>query len=322
MRLTDPRFLSDWKHRDFRYFLKIQVGNLASDRNIEKMVELCFSKKELHGLNSTFWRLKDIDAANDPALKGEIARRVKQSDRSLGAIARIFIEEITRFSGCERACVKFPVDVGHVPELLQWFPDCKIIHITRDPRAVAMSKTNDPSGTAIKIMQHPRLAWLIRKLSVWFVIAQYWRTARVHRRFRQLSNYKLFRYEDLLAEPEKTLKDLCKFIEVEFSQELLHPETGVHLHQASSLTGKQKKADQKKHENAGIRSSYASHFPYCSPTSIRCLCANSVIVWKATNGSLERWLSGLRQRLVRVAMRLKSHRRFESFPSPPLPTDF
>src|SRR6266516_7317292 len=80
--------------------------------------------------------------------------------------------------------------------------------------------------------------------------------------------------------------------------------------------------DQKKHENAGIQSSYASHFPYCSPTSIRCLCANSVIVWKATNGSLERWLSGLRQRLVRVAMRLKSHRRFESFPSPPLPTDF
>lgn len=250
MRLTDPRFLSDWKHRDFRYFLKIQVGNLASDRNIEKMVELCFSKKEFPGLNSTFWRLKDIDAANDPALKGEIARRVKQSDRSLGAIARIFIEEITRFSGCERACVKFPVDVGHVPELLQWFPDCKIIHITRDPRAVAMSKTNDPSGTAIKIMQHPRLAWLIRKLSVWFVIAQYWRTARAHRRFRQLSNYKLFRYEDLLAEPEKTLKDLCKFIEVEFRQELLHPETGVHLHQASSLTGKQKKAFD---PNAAVR---------------------------------------------------------------------
>jgi hypothetical protein len=105
-----------------------------------------------------------------------------------------------------------------------------------------MSKTNDPSGTAIKVLQHPRLAWLIRKLSVCFVIAQYRRTARVHRRFRHLGNYKLFRYEDLLAEPEKTLRDLCKFIDVEFSQDLLHPETGIHLHQPSSLTGKQKKA--------------------------------------------------------------------------------
>jgi hypothetical protein len=105
-----------------------------------------------------------------------------------------------------------------------------------------MSKTNDPSGTAIKVREHPRLAWLIRKLSVWFVIGQYRRSARVHRRFQHLSNYKLFRYEDLLAETEKTLKDLCKFIEVEFSQDLLHPESGAHLHQPSSLTGKQKKA--------------------------------------------------------------------------------
>jgi hypothetical protein len=243
MRLTDPRFLSDWRHKDFRYFLSTQVGDLANERNVDKLVELAFSKKELPGLNGTFWRFKNIQAVNNPGLKSEISRQIKESDRSLGAIARIIISEITRFSDCERACVKFPVDVGHIPELLQWFPDCKIIHITRDPRAVAMSKTNDPSGTAIKVLQHPRLAWLIRKLSVWFVITQYRRTARLHRRFRHLgNNYKLFRYEDLLAEPEKTVRDLCDFIDVEFTHNLLHPEAGRHEHQPSSLTGKQNKA--------------------------------------------------------------------------------
>jgi hypothetical protein len=242
MRLTDPRFLSDGTHKDFRYFLKAQIGDLSIDENVDKMIELCFAKKNVPGLDSTFWRFENIKASNDPELKREVSRRLKQSDRSLGAIARIFIEEITRFSGCERACVKFPVDVGHIPELLQWFPDCKIIHITRDPRAVAMSKTNDPSGTAIKVFEHPRLAWLIRKLSVWFVIAQYRRTARLHHHFRHLRNYRLFRYEDLLAEPEKTLRKLCEFIDVEFSEDLLHPETGRHEHQPSSLTGKQQKA--------------------------------------------------------------------------------
>ena len=242
MRLTDPRFLSDWKHKDFRYFLKTQAGDLASDKNVDKMVELCFARKELPGLAGTFWRFKNIRAADDPGLKREISRRIKQSDRSLGAIARIFVEEITRFSGCQRACVKFPVDVGHIGALLKWFPCCRIMHITRDPRALAMSKTNDPSGTAIKVLQHPRLAWLIRKLSVWSAIMQYRWMARVHRRFRHLGNYKLFRYEDLLAEPEKTLRELCAFIDVEFTSDLLHPEAGVHLHQPSSLTGKQKKA--------------------------------------------------------------------------------
>jgi Sulfotransferase family len=242
MRLTDPRFLSDRTHKDFCWFLKHCVGDLSVEQNVDKMVKLCFARQSLPGLDSTFWRFENIRAADDPQLKREISCRVKQSDRSLGVIARILIEEITRFSGCDRACVKFPVDIGHIPELLAWFPGCRIMHITRDPRALAMSKTNDPSGTAIRVRQHPRLTWLIQKLSVWFVIAQYRRTARLHRRFRHLPNYRLFRYEDLLAEPEKTLRSLCEFIDVAFTQELLHPEAGVHLHQPSSLTGKQKKS--------------------------------------------------------------------------------
>ena len=148
LRLTDPRFLSEGRHKDFNYFLKTRAGDLSIDENVDKMVELCFAKKNIPGLDSTFWRFENIEVVKDPELKKEISRRIKGSDRSLGAIARILIEETTRFSGCERACVKFPVDVGHIPELLAWFPDCKIMHITRDPRAVAMSKTNDPSGTA------------------------------------------------------------------------------------------------------------------------------------------------------------------------------
>jgi hypothetical protein len=242
MRLTDPRFLSDGAHKDFRYFLKTSVGDISINENVDKMVELCFAKKPIPGLEGVFWSFVRIEAADDPELKREISRRIKQSDRSLGAIARTFIEEITRFSGCERACVKFPVDVGHIPELVQWFPDCKIIHITRDPRAVAMSKTNDPSGTAIKVLKHPGLAWLIRKLSIWSVVAQYRWTSRLHLKYKHLSNYRLFRYEDLLAEPARVLRDLCEFVRIDFSEALLHPENGRHEHQPSSLTGRQRKA--------------------------------------------------------------------------------
>src|SRR6266705_857033 len=98
MRLTDPRFLSDRTHKDFRYFLNTEVGDLSIDENIDKMVELSFAKKNIPGLDSVFWRFVNIDAVKNPELKKEICRRIKQSDRSLGAIARIFIEEITRFS--------------------------------------------------------------------------------------------------------------------------------------------------------------------------------------------------------------------------------
>jgi hypothetical protein len=273
MRLTDPRFLSDGRHKDFRHFIATAVGDLSSDAQVDKMVELCFARKNLPGLNSTFWRFKNIEIASNPELKREISRRIKQSDRSVGAIASILIEEITRFSGCKRACVKFPVDIGHTAELLSWFPDCRIVHITRDPRALAMSKTNDPSGTALKTLEHPRLAWFIRKLSVWLVIAQYRQAARVHCRFRHLGNYRLFRYEDLLAEPEKTLRSLCEFIGVHFTQDLLHPEAGRHEHQPSSLTGKQQRAFD----------------------------ASAAVRWQAVIPAFDKWLiTGLTKRSMRA----------------------
>jgi hypothetical protein len=205
------------------------------------MVDLCFSKKSIPGLEGAFWRFEGIEAANDPALKKEIVQRIKASDKSLGAIAKIIIEEVTRFSDYQRACVKFPVDVGHIRELTEWFPDGKVVHITRDPRALAMSKSNDPSGTAIRVVEHPRLAWVIKKITVWLTIVQYQSSARVHRQFKNVRNYRLFRYEDLLAEPERVLKELCDFIEVDFTAEMLQPQKGQHEHQPSSLTGKRQK---------------------------------------------------------------------------------
>ncbi len=242
MRLTDPRFLGDRWHKSFNYFIKTTAGDLSVDENVDKMVEACFSRKNMAGLDSTFWRFENINAVKNPELKLEISRKIKKSNRSLGAIARVFVEEITRFEGYERPCVKFPVDVGHVAQLAKWFPDCKIIHITRDPRAMAMSKTNDPAGTAMKVRKHPRFSWVIRKAMVMFEIAQYRLTAKLHSQFKNLENYRLFRYEDLLAEPEKTLRDLCQFIEVDFTENMLAPQKGQHEHQPSSLTGKQQKA--------------------------------------------------------------------------------
>jgi Sulfotransferase family len=242
MRLADPRFLGYRGQRDFRFFLKTQARTLSTPEDVNTLVELLFSRKNMPGLEGAFWRFEGISAVDNSELRREVARRIMESNRSIGAIARILIEEITRFSGCERACMKFPVDVGHIPELMEWFPDCKIVHITRDPRALAMSKSNDPSGTAIKVVEHPSFAWLIRKVAVWSTIIQYRLGAKLHLQFKELPNYRLFRYEDLLADPERVLRELCEFIETDFREEMLEPQKGRHEHQPSSLTGKRQKA--------------------------------------------------------------------------------
>ena len=242
LRLAEARFLGPARQKDFRYFLRTQVGEISRDENVDRLVKLCFSRNHVPGLDGALWKWVGIGVCDEPALHDEIARRIKESNRSLGAIARIIIKELTRFSGCSRACVKFPVNVRYISELMNWFPDGKVVHITRDPRALAMSKSNDPSGTGPRVQRHPYLAWPIRKAALAVVVSNYRLSAKMHRRFQGNANYRLFRYEDLLAEPEKTLRELCRFIETEFLEEMLEPQKGEHEHQPSSLTGKQQRA--------------------------------------------------------------------------------
>jgi hypothetical protein len=242
LRLPEARFLGAPRQKDFRYFLRTQVGALSEDGSVEKLVRFCFSGRSVPGLGGALWKWKGMTWANKQALHESIALRIKQSDCTLGAIARIIIEELTLFSGCSRACVKFPVDVRYIPELMNWFPDGKVVHITRDPRALAMSKSNDPSGTAPLVQRHPYCAWPIRKAALAVVISNYRLSAKMHCRLKGESNYRLFRYEDLLADPEKTLRELCRFIDTEFLDDMLEPQKGEHEHQPSSLTGKQQKA--------------------------------------------------------------------------------
>ena len=239
-RMGEILFLTPWR-RDFRYFLKRYVGDLSSDENVGKMVELLFSRKWLPGITGSFW-YHDIGKVTKTELKERLRRRICDSDRSLGSIFKVIIEEMAAFQGYRRCCVKFPVYVNHVPQLLKWYPDCKIVHITRDPRAMAISRTNDPGGTQQKIKKYPQLEFVIRKIMIAFVIIQYIWTSKLHCSYKGIKNYALFRYEDLLAEPEKVVKKLCEFTEIDFVPEMLAPKKG----QASSVTGKQQNGFNKK----------------------------------------------------------------------------
>lgn len=239
-RMGEMLFLTPWR-KDFRYFLRRKVGDLSNKRNIEKMIDMIFSDEKVSGITGAFW-FYDIAKVNDPLLKKKLYHRILESDKSMESIFKILIEEITHFSGYSRCCMKFPVYVNFVPELLLWYPECKIVHIIRDPRAMAISRKNDPGGTSIKVKKYANFSFFIKKIMVFFVIFQYIWTSRLHFKYKKFKNYALFRYEDLLADPEKVIRELCKFTEIDFTPEMLMPREG----QASSVTGKRQKGFEKK----------------------------------------------------------------------------
>jgi hypothetical protein len=242
-RVGEMLYLTPWR-KDFRYFFRKQIGDLSKEQNIKKMINLIFTHEWIPGLTGSFW-YNDIEKVNDPQLKKILYQKILESDKSLENVFKIIIEEVTSFKGFKRCCVKFPVYLNHVPDLIKWYPDCKIIHITRDPRAMAVSRMSDPGGTLLKLRKYPSLGFIIKKIMTFFVIIQYIWTSRLHIKFKKYENYALFRYEDLLSKPEQVVKELCDFAEIKFVPEMLYPKEG----QASSINGKKRSGFNK---NAAI----------------------------------------------------------------------
>lgn len=232
LRIGEMHYLAPFR-KDFRWFCSKYVGDLKKDENIEKMVELLFSNKVVKGIHGWFWE-KEIKKVDNQKIKDAICIKIKKSKRSVEEIFKIIIKEYAKCYKVERCCIKFPVYPNFIPELIRWYPGCKIVHITRDPRATAVSKTNDSEGTRRKIEKYPCLKWFIEKTMIYFVTYQYWWTSKIHLECEKNENYALFKYEDLLADPECVVKKLCEFIGIGFKPGMLNPKKG----QESSITRK------------------------------------------------------------------------------------
>lgn len=94
--------------------------------------------------------------------------------------------------------------------------------------------------------QYPPISFFIKKGMIFFVIAQYIWLSKLHYKYKNIKNYSLFRYEDLLSDPERAIKKICEFTEIAFVPEMLEPQKDNQKGQISSLTGERKKSFDKK----------------------------------------------------------------------------
>ncbi|HEX5230435.1 MAG TPA: sulfotransferase [Bryobacteraceae bacterium] len=105
---------------------------------------------------------------------------------------------------------KTPGHAWHVHTLCEWYPDCAIIHLIRDPRAVVYSLTNVPWASRSVLMG----------ARMWHSI----NTAALAASKRD--NYMAVKYEDLVARPEQELARICRHIGLDYEEALLEPIAG------------------------------------------------------------------------------------------------
>ncbi len=117
-----------------------------------------------------------------------------------------------------------------VDKLLEWYPDGKILHIIRDPRAIISSQHK----RFMLLLEHrggsSHLLTRIKKLCyspvVVLYILTYWgRAITIDKRFSRSHpvNYMRVQFEHLVADPEETTRQICQFLSLPWDQKMVEP---------------------------------------------------------------------------------------------------
>jgi hypothetical protein len=96
------------------------------------------------------------------------------------------------------------------PDLIHMFPDAKFIHIVRNPYSNLVAIRRKGGGK-----DYPFIGPAFRVLYNSFY--------SLYRNRRLIDDYQVVRYEDLLQQPEATVRSIADYLEIEFVDSLLRP---------------------------------------------------------------------------------------------------
>jgi len=114
---------------------------------------------------------------------------------------------------------KFPVHYSYTDKLLEWFPNCRLLHTTRNPKGVCVSQVKKHTSSA---QSRLRRSFSRTQQFVHINIQTTW-TAALHQRYKDRPNYMLVKYEDVVNRPEDSVARICDFLEVEVVPSMFRP---------------------------------------------------------------------------------------------------
>jgi hypothetical protein len=115
-----------------------QFGDLSDDENARRLVDFIYSEgleksSRLRGMSSHFrWILRRVE-------REDFLKAVLASDRTERGMFTVLMKLFADRKGKPIMGEKTPAHIRYVPTLLEWFPQAKVIHMIRDPRAIFVS---------------------------------------------------------------------------------------------------------------------------------------------------------------------------------------
>lgn len=149
----------------------------------------------------------------------------KLPDRMLkpAKIYRQFLDYETALNGKKIPCEQTPSNGSYATYLLNEYDDSCFVNMVRDPRDVLLSQKKKWKRKFLGASKIP----LKESIRSWFnyhpvLIALIWKKNAIRSlRLHENKRYMQIQFENLVADPENQLKELCRFLQLNFRQEMM-----------------------------------------------------------------------------------------------------
>jgi hypothetical protein len=202
--------------RGARHFFR-RAGDLADDAAVLKVVDMIYSGEyeRLAGWRrpSPFWYW-----LKDEVPREEMERRLLAAERTERGMFAAFLRVYADAHGRPVMGEKTPTHLAFVDTLLDWYPQARVIHMLRDPRAIYVSdRYRRQNRDRWPYTWIRRVPLLLESYLLLLTVVTWPRALSLHRRLAKQypGRYMMVRFEDVVRKPLETLPAVFEFLGVE-----------------------------------------------------------------------------------------------------------
>ena len=138
-------------------------------------------------------------------------------------IFKIFIDYIIKVNDRKIACLQTPNNLFYIQEILEEYPNSRVINMVRDNRDVLLSQKNKwrrkfLGAKGIPLFESFRSMFNYHPITTSLV----WNSSlSVTEKFMNNQRFKVVKFEDFISSPIDKCKEICDFLSVEFNDKML-----------------------------------------------------------------------------------------------------
>ena len=138
-------------------------------------------------------------------------------------IYKLFLKTVTVDNSAQISCEQTPKNLYYLEEILNFFPNAKVINLVRDQRDVLLSQKNKWKRRFLGAKAIP-FSEVIRSYFNYhpIITSRVWNSALLYTsKYLNHPKVKIVKFEDLLVNSEDVIKDICNFLQIDFQKEML-----------------------------------------------------------------------------------------------------